>query len=100
MDRKLVVKVVNIEGKCPVYKVGQKIVLDEGYRVNLKESDNICMHSLASIMPYYVALCNGVNPVTLGLANKEGRACVQCLNPREITGGGTVTFEIEVLEEK
>ncbi len=94
MGRKLVVKVVKIEGKCPVYEVGQKIILDEGYRVNLKESDNICMHSLASIMPYYVALYNGVNPETLGLANKEGRACVQCLNPRGITGGGTVTFEI------
>jgi len=94
MEKRLVVKVVNIEGKCPVYKVGQKIVLDEGYRVNLEESDNICMHSLASIMPYYVALYNDVSPEILGLANKDGRACVQCLNPCEITGGGTVTFEI------
>ena len=94
IDRKLVVKVVNIEGKCPVYKVGEKIVLDEGYRVNLEESDNICMHSLASIMPYYVALYNGVSPKNLGLANKEGKACVHCLDPCELTGGGTVIFEV------
>lgn len=100
MNRKLIVKVVNIEGKCPVYKVGQKIVLDEGYRVNLEESDNICMHSLASIMPYYVALYNGVSPEVLGLANKHGRACVHCLDPCELTGGGTVTFEIGILERK
>lgn len=100
MDRKLVVRVVNIKGKCPVYKVGEKIVLDEGYRVNLEESDNICMHSLASIMPYYVALYNGVSPKNLGLANKDGKSCVQCLDPCELTGGGTVTFEIGVLGEK
>lgn len=94
MGRRLVVKVVKIEGNCPVYQLGQKIVLDEGYRVNLKESDNICMHSLASIMPYYVALYNDISPEVLGLANKEGRACVHCLDPCELTGGGTVTFEI------
>ena len=99
-EKKLVVKVVNVEGKCPVYKVGQKIVLDEGYRINLEESDDICMHSLASIMPYYVALYNGVSPESLGLANKDGKACVQCLDPCELTGGGTVTFEIGVLEGK
>jgi len=96
MEKKLVVKIVKIEGKCPVYEVGQKIILDEGYRVNLNESDNICMHSLASIMPYYVALYNGVSPETLGLANKDGRACVHCLDPCELTGGGTVTFEIVI----
>ena len=100
MGSKLVVKVVKVVGKCPVYKVGEKIVLDEGYRINLKESDSVCMHSLASIMPYYVALYNGVSPEALGLANKDGRACVQCLDPCEFTGGGTVTFEIGALKGK
>jgi len=94
MGRKLVVKVIKIKGKCPVYGIGQKIVLNEGYRVNLDESDSICMHSLSSIMPYYVALYNGVKPRKLGLADKKGRAHVQCLDPCELTGGGTVTFEI------
>jgi len=100
MAIKLEIKVVKIRGRCPVYDVGDKIVLDEGYKLNLKESTNVCMHSLASIMPYYNALYNGIAPEKLGLANREGKACVQCLDPCEITGGGTVIFEIEVLKAK
>jgi hypothetical protein len=45
---KLIIKVIEIKGTCPVYKIGDKIVLDEGYIVNHVETDNICMHSLAS----------------------------------------------------
>ena len=97
MASKLVIRVIKIKGKCPVYSVGDRIVLDEGYKLNLKETSNICMHSLASIMPYYNALYNGVAPEKLGLANREGKTCVQCLDPCEITGGGTVIFEIELL---
>ena len=100
MAGKLVIRVIKIKGKCPVYSVGDRIVLDEGYKLNLKETSNICMHSLASIMPYYNALYNGIAPEKLGLANREGKACVQCLDPCEITGGGTVIFEIELLERK
>jgi len=100
MVKKLVIKVIEIKGKCPVYSVGDRIILDKGYKANLRETTNICMHSLASIMPYYNALYNGVPAEKLGLANKEGRACVQCLDPCEITGGGTVIFEIELFEAK
>ena len=53
------------------------------------------MHSLASIKPYYVVLSRGVHPRTLGLSGpREGRAYLQCLDPCDITGGGTVVFEI------
>ena len=90
---RLVIQVVSIKGHCPVYKVGDKIVLDEGYKLNLKETTAVCMHSLASIMPYYVALYRGVPPSDLGLGRGE-RAYVQCLDPCHITGGGTVLFEI------
>lgn len=57
-----------------------------------------CMHSFASITPYYIALAKGVRPDQMGLAHKDpddGRAYVQCLGPCEMTGGGTVTFSIE-----
>jgi uncharacterized repeat protein (TIGR04076 family) len=83
-----------IEGKCPVYRMGERIVLDDGYKVNLKETDNICMHSLGSFLPYYNALAKGVNPAEFGLAKEESDAYVQCLDPKEFTGGGTVTFKI------
>ena len=96
--RKLIISVVSIKGRCPVYEVGHRIVIDEGYRLNLAETNGICIHSLASVMPYYVALSKGVSPAELGLANQRGLACVQCLDPYEQTGGGTVTFEIEVVE--
>lgn len=91
---KLIVEVIEISGNCPVYEVGDRIVLDEGYRVNLKETDNICMHSLASLLPYYNALAKGVNPLTLGLAKEGKEAYIQCLDPQKYTDGGTVTFKI------
>jgi len=96
---KLRIVVKKIKGHCPVYNIGDKIVLDEGYRFNLKETDNVCMHSLASIMPYYVALYHGVDPKKLGLARSDNKAYVQCLDPCEHTGGGTVVFEIEKVSE-
>ncbi len=92
--KKLTIKVKEIRGICPVYKSGEKIVIDEGYKLNMKETDNICMHSLGSILPYYVALSRGINPTELGLARKGKKAYVQCLDPCEYTGGGTVVFEV------
>lgn len=96
---KLVITVHEIKGNCPVYIKGDQIVLDEGYRLNVAESDNVCMHSLASVMPYYVALYSGVDPRELGLSNDSKRAFVQCLDPCHLTGGGTVVFEIRKLNE-
>jgi len=53
------------------------------------------MHFLTSLMPYYVALSKEIPPKSLGLSGtKDEKAYVQCLDPCEITGGGTVIFEI------
>ncbi len=92
----LIIKVLKIKGTCPVYEVGDKIGIDEGYKLNLEETDNVCVHSLTSIMPYYVALSKGVAPKTLGLAKEGNKAYLQCLDPCELTGGGTVIFEVEL----
>ncbi len=91
---KLIIEVAEIEGKCPVYRTGNKIILDEGYKVNLRETDNICMHSLSSLLPYYNCLSKGVSPQELGLAKEGKDAYIQCLDPKKYTGGGTVTFKI------
>ena len=96
---RLIITVQEIKGHCPVYRVGNRIVLDEGYRLNLEETDNVCMHSLASIMPYYVALYRGVDPKELGLSRDGKSAHVQCLDPCDYTGGGTVILEIEKTED-
>ena len=96
---RLIITVQEIKGHCPVYRVGNRIVLDEGYRLNLEETDNVCMHSLASIMPYYVALYRGVDPKELGLSRDGKSAHVQCLDPCDYTDGGTVILEIEKTED-
>lgn len=95
---RLVIRVEVIEGRCPVYRVGDVIVLDDGYRLNLQETTNGCMHSFASILPYHIALAKGIRPDQMGLAHKDrndAKAYVQCLDPCKMTGGGTVTFSIE-----
>jgi len=96
----LVVTVVDIRGRCPVYRVGARLTLRQGYILDPAASDPACLHSLASIMPYYVALSRGVKPQDLGLARGEGDAAyVQCLDPCDLTGGGTVRFEIIPLKD-
>ena len=92
----LLIKVIQIKGQCPVYQVGDTFQIINGYQ--LVADKPLCMHSLASLMPYYVALSRGIDPVDLGLA-KEGKiAYLQCLDPCEYTGGGTVVFAVESKE--
>ncbi|MFQ5906088.1 MAG: TIGR04076 family protein [bacterium] len=91
---KLIIEVVEIKGSCPVYELGDRIVLDEGYRLNRGETDNLCMHSVGSILPYYNSIYRGVDPRDLGLSKDARSAYVQCLDPCSYTGGGTVIFRI------
>jgi len=81
----LIISVKEITGNCPVYKLGNRIVLEEGYKRNPKMSSPMCMHSLTSLMPYYVALSEGVDPKKLGLAKEGDTAFVQCLDPCKYT---------------
>lgn len=92
MPQTLVVEVVQVQGDCPVYRVGERFSVEAGYR--LRASGSICLHGLASILPYYVALSRGIAPHDLGLAGPDGAAYVQCLDPYAVTGGGTVTFRL------
>ena len=92
---KLVIKVVEVKGRCPVYELGQQIVLTDGYILDSSKTDTVCLHSLGSVLPYYVALSKGVKAKELGLSRGDSEeAYVQCLDPCDITGGGTVRFEI------
>jgi len=68
---KLVIRVIEIIGNCLVYKFGDKIIIDVGYKLNVKETDTICMHSLSSLVPYCVALSKGTSSNSLGLSKKE-----------------------------
>jgi uncharacterized repeat protein (TIGR04076 family) len=90
----LVVRVKEVKGHCPVYKVGDTFALESGYK--LVTEIPLCMHSLASLLPHYNAL-RVSKPEEWGLAGKDDRtkAYVQCLDPMAYTGGGTVIFEID-----
>ncbi|MBW1917604.1 MAG: TIGR04076 family protein [Deltaproteobacteria bacterium] len=92
---RLIIRIKQIKGHCPVYQEGDTFVLEEGYILQPGPAGRICMHSLASLMPYYVALAHGVDPISLGLSPGDPEvAYVQCLDPMETTGGGTVLLAI------
>ncbi|MFQ6050821.1 MAG: TIGR04076 family protein [Candidatus Hydrothermarchaeota archaeon] len=93
----LCITVIEIRGKCPVHKLGDKIII-RGPEIDLKETDSICTHALAPLLHYIVALRTGANPIELGLSKQKDRAYVQCVDPGEpYTEGGTVIFEIKRL---
>ncbi len=88
----LVIEVVDIQGHCPVYRVGDRFHIREGYK--LVADQPVCMHALQAVCPYYVPLSRSIAPADLGLDGPDGAAYVQCLDPQRYTGGGTVTFRI------
>ncbi len=94
----LLVRVAEIKGRCPVYKVGDRFRLEDGYR--LVSNIPLCMHSLAALLPHYNAL-RVSDPDKWGLAGKEDKtkAYVQCLGAASYTDGGTATFEISRVDE-
>jgi len=95
---KLIFEVAEIRGKCPVYKEGDKIVI-RGPEIDLKETDALCIHALASLLHYAVALREGVDPEKLGLSKEKDIAYIQCVDPGEpYTEGGTVIFKCYIEE--
>jgi len=89
----LVIRVKEIRGHCPVHSLGDSFKLEDGYRLVTEKP--LCMHSLASLLPYYNAL-RYIDPAQLGMSGEESdsKAYVHCLDPCAYTGGGTTTFEI------
>ena len=83
-----------IRGRCPVYKVGDRMLID-GPRILVDKTDAICTHALSSLLHYVLVLDEGVDPVKLGLSKPEDRqhAYIQCVDPgKPYTDGGTVIF--------
>jgi len=95
--RTLRVKVVRVKGHCPVYNPGDEFLILRGYK--LRTEKELCLHALASLFPWYVALSRGAPPKDLGLGNQE-TAYIQCPDPCEYTGGGTVVFELKRLGDE
>lgn len=97
----LEIKVHEIRGKCPVHKVGDKMVID-GPEIVLDKTDAVCVHALSTLLHYVVALEEGADPVKLGLTKPEEKeyAYMQCVDPGEpYTQGGTVVFRCRRIKE-
>ena len=94
----LIIKVEEIKGHCPVYKVGDIFKLEDGYRLTAEIP--LCMHALSSIMPFYNAL-RVSEPSLWGLADRDGSgsAYFQCPDALPYTGGGTVYFAVSKSDE-
>lgn len=94
----LEIVVHEIKGKCPVHKVGDKIVID-GPKIVIDKSDALCTHALSSLLHYVVAFQEGADPVKLGLAKPGHKeAYIQCVDPGEpYTDGGTVIFRCRMI---
>jgi uncharacterized repeat protein (TIGR04076 family) len=92
----LEIEVVEVRGYCPVYKVGNKILLDDP-KVVLEKTDALCTHALSSLLHYVLVLERGADPFELGLSKPDDRksAYIQCVDPGPpYTQGGTVVFKI------
>ena len=96
----LKIEVCEVRGHCPVYKVGDKITVDDP-KIDLKKTDALCTHALSSLQHYVLALeartKSVTDPVKRGLSTPKDRehAYIQCVDPGEpYTRGGTVIFKI------
>ena len=95
----LQVKVCQIKGYCPVYKVGDKMTI-EGAKILLDKTDAVCIHALSTLLHYVVALDEGADPVKLGLSKDKEHAYMQCVDPGEpYTEGGTVIFDAYIIAD-
>ena len=91
-----------IRGKCPVHKVGDKIIVDDP-KIVLDSTDALCTHALSSLLHYVLILDAGADPVRLGLSKPDDResAYIQCVDPgAPYTDGGTVIFRIRKIDKE
>ena len=93
----LEIRVHEIKGFCPVYKKGDKILIDDP-EIILKKTDALCTHALSTILHYTTILEHNWCPVKLGLTTEKEPDCayMQCVDPgKPFTDGGTVIFKVK-----
>jgi uncharacterized repeat protein (TIGR04076 family) len=91
----LEITVKEIKGKCPVYKVGDRILIEDP-NILLSETDALCTHALSTLLHYVLILEHDWCPVKLGLTTTDDPECayMQCVDPgKPYTNGGTVIFK-------
>ncbi len=90
----VILEVEKVEGYCPLYKVGDKIVLRNFY-IDSRKSANICMHLFAAFSTLLSAFAHGSSAIDLGIGKTEDTGYLQCPDPGPpYTKGGTVLFKL------
>jgi uncharacterized repeat protein (TIGR04076 family) len=100
MKTQVIVTVEKIRGICPVYKNGDKIVINDFY-VKTRDSQNICIHAFAAMTTLLSAFLNGTSALKLGIGSEEDYGFLQCPDPGPpYTKGGTVLFKLKRVAPK
>jgi uncharacterized repeat protein (TIGR04076 family) len=93
---RLIITAEKIRGRCPVFKAGDKITVEEPEIAN-ENTDALCIHAFGSMLSIIIPLSRGASFKELGLAKEEGEVgYIQCPDPGfPYTSGGTVVFKVE-----
>lgn len=100
MKTKIVITVEKIIGNCPIYKRGDKIVINKFY-IRTKDSQNICIHAFAAMTTLLSAFLQGNSASELGIGFEKDVGYLQCPDRGPpYTEGGTVLFKLERVATK
>lgn len=89
-----------IRGKCPVYKIGDRLIINDP-EIILEKTDALCTHALSTLLHYVTILEHNWCPVELGLTTPgdSENAYMQCVDPgKPYTEGGTIIFRCRRME--
>lgn len=93
---KVIYEVEEIRGSCPLYEVGNRMVIDADplESLNLEETDKVCMRAFDN-MCYRMVWNGGSDELLKHMAGVNGECRMQCPNPGEpYTPCGTVIFRV------
>jgi len=98
MDRiRIVYEVMEIKGTCPIYKLGDKIVIDQQYPtevINLEESSAVCMRVMNTMWSNLLYQC-GSDDLRTYFGSGTAEYHIACEMPGEpYTSCGFVVFRI------
>jgi uncharacterized repeat protein (TIGR04076 family) len=86
--------VKSVSGRCPLYQVGDKIIIEDFY-INSSESSNVCLHAFSALVDLLSAFLHGSSASEIGIGTVSDVGYLQCPDPGPpYTKGGTVLFEL------
>lgn len=98
MKYKIIAKVKDIKGYCPIYRVGDSFII-EWFYIRSEASSNVCLHALSSMLTLISAFIHGSSAKSLGIGFGDDVGYIQCPDPGPpYTKGGTVIFELKRLK--